>query len=463
MGKSQKPLNVWTLGFMNVAIVASLQMMTSCAVYGASLIFFYFIAILAFFLPCLFIISDLVVESPVNGGSYIWVERAFGKEWGFFTVCIQWLCNLIWYPTIFSLIATSLAYFFSPELSTNKTYILVSMLGLFWGVTLLNSFGIKVSGWWSALSAILGVIVPTLILITLGIVWMVGPHQSQITFTLASILPNLKDSSQLAFLTQVIISLIGLEMAFVHAGDVRDPSRNIPRALVFSAILILLIVILAPLSIALVIPSDQISVIGGLFDAFKAFFAHFNLPQPIYLAILALIFIGNCGNVTAWMISSTRGMHVACEGCNMPAFLRKTNRYDAPVGVLVFEAILFSAFAAFFLFFETLSNSYWILLTLASQVALIYYLFIFAAAVKIKRSSASGLSAKGVQKTTIAAVVAGAVTLVTIGLGFFPPEQGSVSEGAAYPLLLAGGLVTILILPFAMLKSRRYILSAEQV
>ncbi|MBI5274402.1 MAG: amino acid permease [Chlamydiales bacterium] len=449
----KKPLTVWSLGLMSVVIVSSLQIMTGCAIYGSSLLFFFPLAIILFFLPCLWIIGRLVLAFPITGGSYIWVERAFGKNLGFFTVCIQWLCNLIWYPTIFSLIATSLAYIIAPDLASNKIYIFGSTLFLFWGITFINSLGIKISGLVSAISALVGVILPSTILIALGIMWIAKSYPMQIAFDAASIFPDFTDLSQVAFLTQILISFIGLEMAFVHVGDLQNPSKSIPRALALSASLILFLVILAPLSVAVVIPKEQIHIIAGVLDAIQLFFSHFQLPHIVYLAILTCVFIGNCGNVTAWMISATRGMHVACNACHMPPFLCLTNRYGAPLGILVFEAIIFSICVSFFLFFDTISNAYWILLVLACQVALIYYLFIFAAAVSLECKKGNRM---GYKKITIsAAIVASFSVLVATSFGFVPPSQGSVSQGYLYPFSLAGGIIIILGLPFMLLKLRR--------
>lgn len=457
MQSDNKPLNFVGLGLMSVAIAASLQIMTSCAIYGSSLLFFYLVAVLTFFLPCILMIAELTTSSPVTGGSYVWVAKAFGKSWGFFAVCIQWLCNLIWYPTIFSLIATSLAYLIAPELASNKAYILTGTLALFWGITLLNCLGIRISSFVSSLGALLGIVLPTLILIGFGIVWMVQGNPSQVSFDLPSLLPDFGHPEQFAFLTQIIISLIGIEMAFVHAGDVQNPAKSIPKALALSGILTLFIVISAPLAIAVVIPSSEISVIAGLFDAFQAFFGHFGLSPVVYSCILGLIVLGNCGNVTAWMISATRGMHVANQECQMPPFLQKTNRFNAPMGVLIVEAIIFSICATLFLFFDNISSAYWILLTLACQVALIYYLLIFFAAVKLKKTHPkenSFLIPGGIKGTACAATLGTAATLSAIVLGFFPPEQGEIVHTNLYPFLLALGVLAILAIPLLFLKLR---------
>ncbi len=450
-----KKLGFFAVAMMNIVIVANLQMITATAVYGYSLIFFYVLAALLFFVPCMLIISQLSTAYPITGGSYLWVEKAFGKKWGFFAASFIWLSNVIWYPTIFSLLATIFAYLVAPQLTNSTTFILTGALILFWVVTILNIFGIRVSSFVSSLSSLIGVILPTLILIAFAFIWMMGSKATQITFSFSSLMPELGDYSKWAFLTQIIISLVGIEMSAVHAGEIKEPRSTIPRAMGFSAIIILLIVILAPLSIGLVIPQDKISIVAGLIDAMEVFFQSFQIAPFIFLSMLALIFIGNIGSTTAWMIGSTRGMHVASIHCKMPAFFQMTNRHHAPLGILILEAVIFT-FSCSLFFFSTISNAYWILLQLASQITLIYYILIFAAAIKLKhvtavRTDSFQIPGKALG-TTIAAIVASITALFAIIFGFFPPSAGSVQASALYPYLLAIGIGLAVAVPFLFLR-----------
>jgi amino acid transporter len=454
----RKKLSLFAIVMMNVVIVANLQMMTATAVYGYQLIFFYLVAGLTFFLPCMLIIAELSTAHPITGGSYIWVERAFGKRWGFFAGSLVWLSNVIWYPTIFSLLATIIAYIVAPTLATNTLYTIGTAIVLFWTVTLLNAFGIRVSSLVSSLCSVTGIILPTLILIGLGAFWLMSGHPSEIPFSFKSLIPDFTGSSRLAFLTQVVISLVGIEMSAVHAGDMQTPKRMIPRAMWVSSAIILLIVVLAPLAIALVIPQTQIGIVSGLIDALQAFFRHLQIPALLFLVMLALVFLGNFGSTAAWMIGSTRGMQVASRECHMPLLFQKTNRHKAPIGILLLEGVIFTLLCSLF-FFSTISNSYWILLQLASQITLLYYLLIFAAAIKLKKELASHADSfripGGTRGTLVAAILATVTALTVFVFGFFPPDTGTVSLGALYAPLMILGVIACLGVPFFFLKLSR--------
>jgi amino acid transporter len=139
----------------------------------------------------------------------------------------------------------------------------------------------------------------------------------------------------------------------------------------------------------------------------------------------------------------------------MPAFFQMTNRHHAPLGILILEAIIFT-FSCSLFFFSTISNAYWILLQLASQITLIYYILIFAAAIKLKhvtavRTDSFQIPGKALG-TTIAAIVASITALFAIIFGFFPPSAGSVQASALYPYLLAIGIGLAVAVPFLFLR-----------
>jgi amino acid transporter len=73
---------------------------------------------------------------------------------------MQWVHNVAWYPVILSFVATTLAYAIAPNLIENKAYVISVILFSFWGMTLLNYLGIKVSSWFSSVGVISGTIIP---------------------------------------------------------------------------------------------------------------------------------------------------------------------------------------------------------------------------------------------------------------------------------------------------------------
>lgn len=129
----QKFLKIWSLALLQIVVVGNLQVLPANASYGASLPFLYLVAVIGFFLPCTLMVAELATTRPQTGGAYIWCEQAFGPKTGFFTICILWISNLLWYPSIFALIATNFAYLFNISLAQNKQFTIIFGIILFCG------------------------------------------------------------------------------------------------------------------------------------------------------------------------------------------------------------------------------------------------------------------------------------------------------------------------------------------
>lgn len=100
---------------------------------------------------------------------YSWVKEAFGDHVGFTAIWLQWIQNVIWYPTILAFAAGALAYFFlSPELASSKWFNIAVILIVYWGATLINLRGIVASGWLSTLGVICGTFFSGALIILFG-------------------------------------------------------------------------------------------------------------------------------------------------------------------------------------------------------------------------------------------------------------------------------------------------------
>ena len=210
--KPRRVLSVFVLAMLNVSVMASLRNLPLVAEYGLGAVSYFFLVALFFLVPCALISAELATGWPKEGGIYIWVREALGDRWGFFAIWVQWAHNLSWYPVILSFVATTLAYVISPELASNKIYVLTVVLASFWGMTALNYLGIKTSSWFSTLGVIVGTIFPGLVIITMGLAWILGGNPSQISFSFEAALPTFGHISNLVFLAGMFLAFAGLEV-----------------------------------------------------------------------------------------------------------------------------------------------------------------------------------------------------------------------------------------------------------
>ena len=332
-----KPLGVFSLAMMNVIAVDSLRSLPIAAQFGYALIFFYLLAALIFFIPTALVTAELATAWPSTGGAYIWIRTAFGARWAWFAIWLQWIYNVVWYPTILSFVIAAFAYLVDPQLAQHKIYLLSTLLVTWWLVTGLSCLGLRVSNWLSSGGGLLGTLMPMLFMIVLAVLWIKSSRPLAIHFVSHAFSPNLTNFNNLAFLTTIIFGLMGLEMSAVHAGDVRNPQKDYPRALFWSTSLILITLILSSLAISFIVPAKQLSILSGLTEAYVVFFNSFHLPFFIPI-IISLIIIGSLCSISTWVIGPTRGLLIATFENKISGLhcLLKVNRFGAPVCLLLF-------------------------------------------------------------------------------------------------------------------------------
>lgn len=383
MNKTQKSISVLSLVMINLAALGGIRTWAPMAECGFSAVFFLLLAVVTFFLPLALISAELATSWPQAGGVYVWVKEAFGHRLGFFSIWLLWIENVIWYPTILSFIASTITFAFNPELIHSKTYTICLILFLFWSTTLINLKGIKISNWFSSLGAICGTFIPSILIIILGSIWYSEERSIHITFTMDSLVPSMTSLSQWALFGGIMVSLLGMEMSAVHAADVQNPQRNYPKAILLSAICVIVFSILGVLSIAMVIPQEQIVLSAGCLQAFALFLESYGLTILIPF-VAFIVAIGALGSMSTWIVGPCKGLIAAAKEGDLPNSLRQVNSNGVPKNILLFQAILVTILSLMFLLMPTVNSAYWMLLILTTQLYLIMYVFLFAAALWLR-------------------------------------------------------------------------------
>ena len=237
------------------------------------------------------------------------MREAFGDFWGFFAIWMQWVHNVTWYPAILAFVATTLANVFFPELAKSHFYVLAVVLGGFWGMTGLNLLGIRTSSLFSTIGVIGGTILPGLFLIVLAFFWVISGHPTQIHFTVDQFIPNLSRVDNIVFLGGLFLAFAGLEVSSGYAGEVKNPQRNYPLSIILAAVITFFLFMLGALSIGIVIPKEQISLVSGLIEALKIFLVGYHLSWllPILGVLLSL---GAIAEVNSWIIGPVKALHM---------------------------------------------------------------------------------------------------------------------------------------------------------
>lgn len=455
----KRVITVFILAMSNVAIMASLRNLPLIAEFGWSSIFFFLIVAIGFLIPCALVSAELATGWPKSGGIYIWVREAFGDRWGFFAIWMQWVHNVSWYPAILSFVAATLAYACNtPLLAANKHFILFVVLVVFWGMTILNYFGIKTSSIVSTVGVIIGTLLPGFIIILLGIAWISQGHPLQVKTTGAAFIPNFHNFDNIIFMGGFFLTFAGLEVSSGYAGEVKNPQRNYPRSILLAAAITFVLLLAGALSIAFVIPKQEISLVSGVMDAFKTMFNKYHLGWmlPVVGVLLAL---GSIAEVNSWIMGPVKALYTTSIHGNLPSLFQKQNKHGMPTSLLLFQAIIVTVSSCVFLFMPNLSSSYWILSALSAQMYLVMYLLMFIAAIRLRytrplvpRAYKIPHPHKGIWLVACLGVLS---SLFAIIVTFFPPKQLNVGSLVFYESFLIGGLLLMIAIPLIIYQFRK--------
>jgi amino acid transporter len=440
-----KKISLISLTVLIIAAIDNMKNLPAAALFGSSLIFFFAFSALVFLIPTSLVAAELSAAFPEKGGVYQWVNMAFGKKWAMAAIWLQWINTMVWYPTMLSFIAGTLAYLIDPELAQNKTYLISCILSIFWGLTLINMKGIQVSVWVNNICSTIGTILPLTFLIVLGAIWVFSGQPLQIQLTSENLVPPLSSQAGWISLIAIMASFLGMELSGVHVGDIRNPQRNFPRAVFLATIFIFFSMLLGSLSIAFVLPEKEINLVSGVMQMFSNFFDAFGL-KPLTPLLTLLIAIGSIGTMINWLISPAKGLLHAAEFGFLPPFFTRKNRAGVASNILLAQAILVSIFCLVFLLEPTVNAFFWFLTALSTELYMIMYILMFCASIRLRHKlrSHSFKIPGGRWGIWIVSSLGLIGCLTTIAVSFFPPENIHIGSSSRYLyLIIAGNILTL--------------------
>lgn len=445
-----KKISLFSLVLLIVSAIDSIRTLPTTAYFGSSLIFFFLLSAFLFLIPVALVSAEFSSRFPEQGGVFHWVRHAFGNRTGVLAVWLQWINTMVWYPTMLLFIAGTVAHLIDPTLASNKLFLLATTLITFWGLTLLNLKGIQVSARVNSFCGTIGTLFPMIFLIALGAWWAFKGNHVSISFSSSAILPTFNLLENSGALVTIMASFLGMELAGVHVGDIQNPQKNFPKAIGFSVLILIGTLMFGSLSVAAVIPKNEIHFVDGIMQTFTTFFDAFGI---LYLKpVLAfLIIIGSAGGSVNWLLSPAKGLLQAAEHNFLPPFFVAKNKHGVSVRILILQAVVVSIFCLSIQLIPSVNAYYWFLMALSTGLYMIMYVLLFLSAIKLGRPEKIQLSYSIPQGTRTLSCIAGLVGCTLTILVGFQPAPGSVANNPfQYAFMIAGGFA-LLIFPVCLL------------
>lgn len=452
-------LNTFTLSMISISAILSMREFPLMASIGLQAIFFYVVGAVMFLLPSAFVCAELASAMPNGNGLYDWVRAGFGKRVAFLAMWMEWINNVISAPATLVTIVATAAYVGAPPLGRNPIFLFVLMMVVYWGLTFFNFTGMRTSSRLNVIGAIFGTLLPSVLMIVLGVLWMLFGHPLVFNTHTEYFLPTW-DYHSMAFLVGVLSGYAGMQITGFHAHNVSDPAHTFPCAIFSSTVIIFIVSLLASLAIAVVVPSSQISYVSGMIGGFSQFLTHFHMAWLTPVIALCIV-LGALASMSAWILGPARGVQEMAADRMMPRYLAKTNKNDMPVAVLLTQGVIGTALASLFLFMPTVKSAFWVLLTLTSQLTVLMYVLLFTAALRLRYTHPEMKRPYRIPGGLpfMWSLIVMAVTACSISFAFsmFPPTEIHITHESLYVLGLLACDALILFIPMVLLVwSRRH-------
>ena len=457
-------LSVATLAIMNVTAVVSLRGLPAEAEYGLSSAFYYLFAALVFLIPTALVAAELAAMfADKQGGVFRWVGEAFGKRMGFLAIWLQWVESTIWYPTVLTFGAVSLAFIgmndaHDMSLASNRIYTLAVVLVIYWLATFISLKGMSWVGKVSKIGGLVGTIIPAGLLVVLAIVYLVSGGHSQLDFK-GDFFPDFSNFNNLVLASSIFLFYAGMEMGGIHVKDVDNPSVNYPKAVFIGSFITVLIFVLGTFSLGIIIPKSEINLTQSLLVGFDRYFDFIRASWLSPIIAIALAF-GVLAGVLTWVAGPSKGIFAVGRAGYLPPFFQKTNSIGVQRNILFIQGGIVTLLGLLFVVMPSVQSFYQILSQLTVLLYLIMYLLMFAAAIYLRYNMKKAnrpfrIGSKGNGLMWLIAGVGFLGSLLAFVLSFIPPGQIAVGSNAMWYSVLVIGCIVVVAAPLIIYALRK--------
>jgi len=442
------------LALMTTSSVASLRPSPTMAMYGLACIFLYLVPAVVFLLPTSLVSAELA--SGWEGGVYKWVSEGISKPAGFLAVWCQFAMTIFYYPSLLGFVAATLAYVINPALAASGVWTALVIMVCYWTGVWVSSRGTKGIAGLASSGLIIGTLIPGVLLVTLGVVFLGQGNESAAPMTADHFLPAWAGLASLVLIVNNFLSYSGMEMNAVHVSSLREPAKEFPKTIFLSMGLVLLIFIPPALAISWIVPAEQLSLTAGIMQAFDAVFAQFGSQWLTPIIGIMLVAASLAGMLT-WLAGPSKGLLlISRQEGYLPPYLQRLNKHGVQQNILVTQGIVTTVIALAYAFIPDVSSAYWIFSVITTQVYLIMYLLMFVAAVRLRRKRPD--HPRGYRAPMLVSLcgIGFAASLAALLIGFIPPSQFESGNAGLYVAIVAGGALGLgLLVPFIFYRMRK--------
>lgn len=310
--------------------------------------------------------AELGTAIPKSGGDYAYLFEAYGHLPAFLYL---WDANIIFVPATNAIMSLTFASyvlqpFFAAECEIPKSALQLLAAATICFLTFINSYNVKATTKMQNVFMFTK-IAATVVIIIAGIIYMLMGHVENFEKPFEGSTTDVGKIS-VAFYSG-IFSYAGWNYLNFMTEELREPNKNLPRAIFISLPLVTLIYVLANMAYLAVLTPQQMIASNAIAVTFgDKILGWFKYSIPIFVAVSAF------GGLSVHIMTSSRMCFVGARNGHMPAILSHINvNYFTPTPSLVFLCILsivylYVADVYVLITYSSIVESFFIMLTISS-------------------------------------------------------------------------------------------------
>jgi amino acid transporter len=356
-------------------------------------------------------------------------------------------------PSVYVLFAGMFSQLFFPDLSL--AWIIVIGIVMTWFTVLVGIITLEVGKWVPNVGAIL----KALIILVLGIGGMVFAVRNGVANDLSfkSILPTWDIG--LMFLPVIVYNFLGFELMSGAGDEMKNPGRDIPKAIIVSGALIAFFYLFATVGMLLALPLEQLGLVSGIVDTLKAVLGEAGIGGAVVMILGIGALYTFFANMVTWTMGANRTAAQAAEEGTLPAVFSRLHPVNkTPVGAYVITGIVSTLVMIVYGFLAGSNEDlFWTLFAFSSIIFLLPYLALFPAFLKLRSSDPDAKRPYRFPGGKAFAWVMSIICMLFIlqAIVFFIWVPGSPIDWTFAGPILIGIVVTLVIGEILLLVSRK--------
>ncbi|HIZ76420.1 MAG TPA: APC family permease [Firmicutes bacterium] len=361
-----------------VCVVLVVESAAPAAAIGNSQFFWWALLLVGFFLPYGLISAELGTTYEDEGGIYDWVKRAYGKKWGSRVAWYYYINFPLWMGSLAVLFTDILIQITGWEIPT--IWLLVIQLAYIWLVVGVSFFRVSDSKWILNIAAFFKAFL-MLVLGGLGI-YVALTRGVANEFTVSSLFPSF-DVSSLSFIAVILFNFMGFEVVTTFASEMKNPGREIPKAIIIGGILIAAFYLLAAFGISVAVPVEELSTSDGLIESFGLLIGTTTGPLILLFGLMFLYTI--VANPISWSLGVNYVAQYAAKEGSLPKVFRSERKDNQmPLGANIMNGVIASAMVVAAPLIPS-EDLFWSFFSLNMITLLLSYVLMFPAFLKLRR------------------------------------------------------------------------------